>query len=132
MGFVNGIVLGVDVFIAFVLRSRGLSDTGVSSVSGVAGSWNGGMELPLTGVFSPSPLPISFFSVLVLTRMGVLSTTTSPPRTQPGDLGSMSVMVLTGVSHGVMAAPDSTAMGVLSTPSLAERGSVKILRIFAF
>ena len=124
-------MLGVDVFIVFVLRSRGLSDTGVSSVSGVAGSWDGGVELPLTGVFSPSPLPISFFSVLVLTRMGVLSTTTSPPRTQPGDLGSMSVMVLTGVSHGVMAAPapDSTAMGVLSTPSLAERGSVKILLI---
>ena len=124
MGFVKGIVLGVDVLFVFVLRSSGLSDTGVSSESGVSGSWNWGMELPLIGVFSPLS-PASFF--FCMTRMGVLSTTTSPPRTQPGDLGSISAMVFTGVSHAVtaLAAPDpeSTAIGVLSTPSLAERGS---------
>ena len=125
LGFVKGIVLGVEVLFVFVLRSRGLSDTGVSSVSGVSGSWNWGMELPLMGVFSPLSLASFFFCI---TRMGVLSTTTSPPRTQPGDLGSIRAIVLTGVSQAVaaLAAPDSesTAIGVLSTPSLAERGSV--------
>lgn len=127
LGFVKGIVLGVEVLFVFVLRTSGLSDTGVSSESGVSGSWNWGMELPLIGVFSPlSPAPASFF--FCMTRMGVLSTTTSPPSTQPGDLGSISAMVLTGVSHAVAsvaaADPESTAIGVLSTPSLAERGSV--------
>lgn len=117
-------MLGVEVLLVFVLRSRGLSDTGVSSVSGVSGSWNWGMELPLIGVFSPFSRASIFFC---MTRIGVLSTTTSPPRTQPGDLGSISAIVLTGVSQAVaeLAAPDSesTAIGVLSTPSLAERGS---------
>ena len=118
-------MLGVEVLFVFVLRTSGLSDTGVSSESGVSGSWNWGMELPLIGVFSPlSPASIFF----CMTRMGVLSTTTSPPSTQPGDLGSISAMVLTGVSHAVAsvpaADPESTAIGVLSTPSLAERGSV--------
>ena len=98
---------------------KGLSDVGAgvseSSVSGVSWRLKGGMVLPLMGV--SAAWVSSFFC---MTRMGVLSTTTSPPRTQPGDLGSMRAMVLTGVSQLLSAA---AAIGVLVTSSLTDRGS---------
>ena len=106
---------------AWVFMIKGLSDVGAgvseSSVSGVSWSWRlkGGMVLPLMGV---SAAGVSSF--FCMTRMGVLSTTTSPPRTQPGDLGSMRAMVLTGVSQLLSAA---AAIGVLVTSSLTDRGS---------
>ena len=126
---VRGMVLGVDVFIVLVLMIRGLSDTGVSASSpspspspgpGVSAREKGGMELPRRGV---APAPVSASLSLVCTRMGVLSTTTSPPSTQPGDLGSIKAIVFTGVSQAPDPESEATAMGVRSTPSLADRGS---------
>ena len=110
--------MGVDVFMALVLMIRGLSDTGVSS-QGVSGREKGGMELPLAGVATSPSAPDSF----CMTRMGVLWNTFSPPRLQPGDRGSIRVIVLTGVSHCSVSSPLSTAIGVLVTSSLADRGS---------
>ena len=110
--------MGVEVFMVLVLMISGLSDTGVSS-HGVSGSLKGGMELPLAGVTTSPSTPLSFWT----TRMGVLWNTFSPPRLQPGDRGSIRVIVLTGVSHCSVSSPLSTAIGVLVTSSLADRGS---------
>ena len=111
-------VLGVEVLLFWVFMISGLSEVGagvstsLSPLVSDAGSWNGGMVLPRMGV---SPLVSSF---LLMTSIGVLSTTTSPPSTQPGDLGSISARVFTGVSQF-----SAAAMGVLVTSSLADRGS---------
>merc|ERR1719425_184606 len=86
------------------------------SLLGVAGKQKGGGADPLIGVLS---------SDFCMTRRGVLSSTTSPPSTTPGDLGSTSSLgFLTGVSQDL-----STAMGVLSSPSEAERGSDLRIRV---
>ena len=107
--------MGVEVFRALDLMMKGLSDTGLSS-QGVSGREKGGMELPLAGV-DTAPPAWSF----CITRMGVLSTPVSPPTAQPGDRGSISVIVLTGVSH--FSPTGSTAIGVRLNSSLADRGS---------
>ena len=107
--------MGVEVFRAWDLMMKGLSDPGLSS-QGVSGREKGGMELPLAGV-ETAPPAWSF----CITRMGVLSTPASPPTAQPGDRGSIRVIVRTGVSH--FSPTGSTAIGVRLTSSLAERGS---------
>ena len=107
--------MGVEVFRAWDLMMKGLSDTGLSS-HGVSGREKAGMALPLAGV-ETAPPAWSF----CITRMGVLSTPVSPPTAQPGDRGSISVIVRTGVSH--FSPTGSTAIGVRLTSSLADRGS---------
>ena len=70
------------------------------------------MELPLAGVETFPPCSFC------ITMIGVLSNTAE----HPGDLGSIRVIVRTGVSHP-SDPPPVTAIGVLVTSSLAERGS---------
>ena len=107
--------MGVEVFRALVLMMKGLSDSGLSS-HGVSGREKGGMALPLAGV-ETAPPAWSF----CITRIGVLSTPVSPPTAQPGDRGSISVIVLTGVSQ--LSPTGSTDIGVRLTSSLADLGS---------
>merc|ERR1719186_397429 len=87
------------------------SRSGRESSLGGLGRENAGGMTPLPGI-----LPSGLLSLFIVTRRGVLSTPPSPVII-PGDLGSTSNN-LTGVSQDL-----SIAIGVLSNPSDADRGS---------